>query len=91
MKQVMQDPWEFYEKFTRCQPLLYFIAGTVLGDSEQAEEAVHNCCRTASMSPRRFQRGNAFHSWLLRVLIDEALLILSRREDPSADFEKTAA
>jgi DNA-directed RNA polymerase specialized sigma24 family protein len=91
MKNVMQDPWEFYEKFTRCRPLLYFIAGAVLVSSEEAEEAVHNCCRSASVRLGRFLRGNAFHSWLLRILIDEALLILRRREDSSTSCEGAAA
>jgi DNA-directed RNA polymerase specialized sigma24 family protein len=87
----MQNPWEFYDRFTRSRPLLYLIAGIVLGESEETEEAVQNCCRTASTSPLRFKRGNAFHSWLLRVLIDEALLILSRRKDSPAACEKEAA
>ena len=87
----MQNPWEFYERFTRSKPSLYLIAGVVLSNSEEAEEAVQNCCRTASTSPLRFKRGNAFHSWLLRVLIDEALLILSRRKDSSAACKEEAA
>jgi DNA-directed RNA polymerase specialized sigma24 family protein len=87
----MQDPWEFYEKFTRSQPLLYSIAVAVLGGRELAEEVVQNCCRTASVSQQRFQQGNAFHSWLLRILIEEALVVLRQEEGFSAICNEKAA
>jgi len=90
MKEVKHDPSEFYEEFRRSQPLLYLIADVVLGCPEQVEEAIHNCCQTASVSPRRLQRGNSFHSWLLRVLIDEALLILHQRKDRAEIGEEAA-
>jgi len=48
----------------------------VLGDEERVPLAVQNCWRTASRNPPRFEFEGAFRSWLVRVLIDEALAIL---------------
>jgi DNA-directed RNA polymerase specialized sigma24 family protein len=55
---------------------LHFIARRVLGSSERAKEAVGSCWRIASSHPQRFEYEGGFHSWLLRVLIDEALVLL---------------
>jgi hypothetical protein len=38
--------------------------------------AVENCRRKASRNPPAFQTEGAFGSWVLRLVIDEALLIL---------------
>ena len=69
----------FDEKFPRCLGPLHFIACRVLGGSEGADVAVRKCWRTASRNPRKFDREGEFRSWLLRVLIDEALAILNDR------------
>jgi DNA-directed RNA polymerase specialized sigma24 family protein len=55
--------------------LLHFIACRVLGSSEDAELALQNCWFTAWRSPASFDSDGAFRSWLLRVLIDEALIL----------------
>lgn len=69
----------FDDWFSRCYGLLHFIACRVLGDSEGAEVAVQKCWLTASRNPPTFDREGEFRSWLLRVLIGEALAILHRR------------
>ena len=66
----------FDDWFSRCRMLLHFTACRVLGDPEEAELAVQNCWLTASRNPPTFDQEGACHSWLLRVLIDEALTIL---------------
>lgn len=66
----------FDDWFSRCYKLLHFIAGRILGSPEEAALAVQNCWLTASRNPRIFDCEGEFRSWLLRVLIDEALLIL---------------
>jgi DNA-directed RNA polymerase specialized sigma24 family protein len=63
-------------RFWRCYRMLHFIACRVLGGSERAEEAIGSCWRTASRHPQRFEHEGEFRSWLLRVLIDEALALL---------------
>lgn len=71
-----EDPAVFQARFSRCHRLLHLIACRVLGGPEQADDAIKNCWRTASRLPPRFEYEGAFRSWLLRVLIDEALAIL---------------
>jgi hypothetical protein len=73
---LREDPAEFGARFSRCHRLLHFIACRVLGGPEQADEAIENCRRTASRNLRRFEYEGAFRSWLVSVLIDEALALL---------------
>jgi DNA-directed RNA polymerase specialized sigma24 family protein len=76
----------FNVRFSRCYRLLHFIACRVLGSPERADNAVENCWLTASPNPPRFEYEGEFRSWLLRVLIDEALAIL-RGNQSSAQNE----
>jgi DNA-directed RNA polymerase specialized sigma24 family protein len=66
----------FDQRFSRCYRLLHFIACRVLGGPDRAENAVANCWLRASQNPPQFKYEGEFRSWLLRVLIDEALAIL---------------
>lgn len=71
----------FDARFRRCYGTLHLIASRVLGGPVRAEEAIGNCWRMASRHPRRFDHEGEFHSWLLRVLIDEALVFLRESEE----------
>lgn len=51
----------------------------VLGSSDLAHHVVENCEITASRNPPRFEGEGAFRSWLVRILIDEALAIVRER------------
>jgi DNA-directed RNA polymerase specialized sigma24 family protein len=51
----------------------------VLGGDERAEDAVKNCWRSASSNPPHFEHEGAFRSWLVRILIDEALALLRKK------------
>jgi DNA-directed RNA polymerase specialized sigma24 family protein len=75
-----QDFAQFDVRFWRCYRLLHFIAGRILDDPEQAKQAVDNCWHSASARAPRFEFEGAFRSWLLRVLIDEALLLLREKQ-----------
>jgi DNA-directed RNA polymerase specialized sigma24 family protein len=66
----------FDDWFSRCYGPLHFIACRILGSPKAASLAVQNCWLTASRNPPAFDRESEFRSWLLRVLIDEALAIL---------------
>ena len=77
-----EDPAVFQTRFWRSHRLLYFIACRVLGDAERAADAVENCWVSASQNPPRFEYEGEFRSWLLRVLIDEALAL--RRKSTGA-------
>lgn len=74
-----EHPVVFENRFSRCCPLLQFLACRILGGHEDVEMAVQNCRITASRNPPRFQYEGAFRSWLVRVLIDEALAIRQRK------------
>ena len=66
---------EFHDWFSRCRNTLHFTACLILGSSEMAEYAVMNCRFSAIRKLRSFKSEGAFGSWLLRVLISEALSI----------------
>ena len=74
----------FEEQFSRCCKLLRFIALRILNCAEEADEAVKNCSRTASCNPPGFTTEGDFKSWLARILIDEATLLLRNRKSNPA-------
>jgi DNA-directed RNA polymerase specialized sigma24 family protein len=74
----------FELQFSRSRRLLYFVARRILKCVEEAEEAVKNCRLTASRNPPRFSSDGAFKSWLVRILIDEATLLLRQKENNSS-------
>ena len=53
----------------------FLVAYRVLDNHEEVEDAVQNCVLAASCSVPQFENEGAFRSWLVRVLIDEALAI----------------
>lgn len=65
---------EFDRRFSRYRGLLDFLAGRILDDERAAEEAVQGCWLAASRNPPLSGREGAFRSWLVRILIDEALI-----------------
>jgi DNA-directed RNA polymerase specialized sigma24 family protein len=71
----------FDSRFSRSRRLLYFVASRILGESEHAEKAVQNCYCSAAGELRDFEHEGAFRSWLVRILINEALAILRERND----------
>jgi len=75
----------FDARFSRCRGLLHFMACRVLGSNEGAEDAVKGCWRRASRNPPKFAYEGAFRSWLLRILIDEALALLRKKKVSTSD------
>ena len=55
--------------------MLQSLAARILGNSQQAKTAVENCWRTARRRSPRFNYEGEFRAWLLRVLIEEALVL----------------
>jgi DNA-directed RNA polymerase specialized sigma24 family protein len=74
---------EFHKRFLRCRGLLYLIASRVLDGGEGVDEAVENCFLKAIGNPQEFESEGSFRSWLLRILIDEALQILRQKNSTS--------
>jgi DNA-directed RNA polymerase specialized sigma24 family protein len=75
-----------HTQLSRYRGLLYFVASRVLEDRQGAEEAVENCLLAATRNPPTFDCEGAFRSWLLRILIDEALQILHQERSASTSF-----
>jgi DNA-directed RNA polymerase specialized sigma24 family protein len=68
--------------------LLHFLARRILNCVQEAEEAVKNCRLKASRNPPSFSSEGAFKSWLVRILIDEATLLLRRRQSNATASSK---
>lgn len=66
--------------FSRYRRVLYRVAYRLLGNHQEAKDAVRNCLLAASRNAPRFESEGAFRSWLVRVLIDEALAILYKEK-----------
>jgi DNA-directed RNA polymerase specialized sigma24 family protein len=80
-----QDSQRAFElQFSRNHELLYFIACRILNHPQEAEEAVKNCLHTASENPPDCGSEGAFKSWLVRILIDEATLLLRKKQSNPA-------
>jgi hypothetical protein len=76
--QIKQDTFDL--QFSHACELLHFIARRILNCVEEAEEAVRNCRLTASRNSPGFSSEGAFKSWLVRILIDEATLLLRNKQ-----------
>jgi DNA-directed RNA polymerase specialized sigma24 family protein len=82
-----ENPEALDSRLSRYRRLLCFIAYRMLRNHKEAEDAVRNCLLTASYNVPRFECEGVFRSWLVRILIDEALLILHKKgtESKNAD------
>ena len=76
----LEDPVVFVERFSKWRDSLFVVACRVLGDSEAATQVVEQCFRKACPEPPKFGSDGAFGSWLLRVLLDEALKARAARQ-----------
>jgi DNA-directed RNA polymerase specialized sigma24 family protein len=73
-------------RLLRYRGVLSFVAHRVLNNHLEAEEAVRNCLLSASYTVPRFESEGAFRGWLVRVLMDEALMILHKKRVGSTNF-----
>ena len=80
---VQQDGTEFESRFWRSDRLLRYIASRILREPKEVDQAIEDCWRTASRHPQQFEHEGEFRSWLLRVLIDEALLLRNQQHTPA--------
>lgn len=80
----------FDAQFERCRTSLELVARRVLGGERGAEEAVQRCHATAKLHPRHFESEGAFRSWLLRILIEEALNLKIEQESDRASRDIVA-
>ena len=74
-----KNPEILKDWFLRRRELLHYVACRALGGPEGADLVLQNCWLRASRNTPRFDSISEFRSWLLRVLIDEALIIRRSR------------
>jgi hypothetical protein len=79
-----ENPGGLDGRLSRYRRVLSFVAYRVLSNHEEAEDAVRNCLLSAYNAPP-FECEGAFRSWLVRILIDEALLILYKKRTGVTD------
>jgi DNA-directed RNA polymerase specialized sigma24 family protein len=66
--------------FARTRETLLLVARKVLDDDEGASEVVANCFARACQRSRTFADEAELRRWLVRLAIDEALLVVSRKQ-----------
>jgi DNA-directed RNA polymerase specialized sigma24 family protein len=71
---LLEHPIVFVERFWQWRESLYVVACRFAVDRKAATELVEGCFRKACANPPRFESNGEFGSWLLRILIKEALL-----------------
>ena len=91
LREMLEERAEFEEQFARYRRLVRFAVSRFLSDPEQVEEAVENCFLTALRHPMSFEHAGEFRRWLVRIAIDEAAEIRSRRMfSDAAEFRSLA-
>jgi DNA-directed RNA polymerase specialized sigma24 family protein len=68
----------FEAQFSRTRNTLHLVAYRLLGDPTRAHQVVDNCWTLSSQLRPIFETDGALYSWLLRLAIDHALLLLEQ-------------
>lgn len=69
----------FAELYKRHQARAYRTALRILRNQHDAEDAVQKAFHCALMNFRRFRADSTFSTWLTRIAINEALMLLRQR------------
>src|SRR5579862_4552450 len=78
--------------FTRNNRTLYQTALRVLGNPEDAEEALQEGLLSAYRNLPRFERRSQFSTWLTRIVINAALMRRrSKRSRPAVSLDEFVA
>jgi RNA polymerase sigma-70 factor, ECF subfamily len=72
----------FGELYKRHQLRTYRAALRILRNQQDAEDAVQRAFQLALANLRRFREDSTFSTWLTRIVINEALMLLRRRRRP---------
>ena len=78
------DQGALHTLFMRYRRLLYSLAYRLLRNHEEAEDAVQNCLLQGFRNLESVKFRGAFRSWLVRILINEALVIIRRKKSRPA-------
>jgi len=69
----------FGELYKRHQPRTYRTALRILRNQQDAEDAVQMAFQRALVNLERFREDSTFSTWLTRIAINEALMLLRQR------------
>jgi len=69
----------FGQLYERHRPRIYNITYRVLRQSQDAEDAVQRCFQRALTNLARFREDSTFSTWVTRIAINEALMLLRQR------------
>ena len=67
--------------FTKYRPQLYRSAYSILRNREDAEDAVQDCWLRTLSNLLSFRGRSSFSTWLTRIVIDSALMILRKKRN----------
>lgn len=81
-KSSTDESMSFYVRALRYRGLLHFVACRVLGNPDRADIVVENCLFSAAHRVTALDCEGAFRSRLVRMVIDQALVILHGRSIP---------
>jgi len=74
---------EFELQFEQLRSSLKLIARQVLQGEDEIEEAIQKCYTVAAGQRVRFECDGEFRSWLVRALLNDALMILREKQSGS--------
>jgi len=77
----------FAELYERHRAGIYRRALRILRNQQDAEDAVQRSFQRAFMNLRRFRGDSAFSTWLTRIAINEALMVLRQRRTNTVPLE----
>jgi len=77
----------FGELYERHQLKIYRSAFRILRNEQDAEDAVQQSFQRAFVNLHRFRGDSAFATWVTRIAINEALIMLRRRRVTTPLFE----
>jgi RNA polymerase sigma-70 factor (ECF subfamily) len=73
------NPAAFEELALRARPLCQTVARSILGDEAEAEDQVQNAVLKAWRSIDQFRCDASFTAWLCRIVTNECLMLVRRR------------
>ena len=84
---LMVLPTAFGALFERYEGKMFQVAMRVLRHHEDAEDAVQQAFKSAFVHLTSFQGQSRFSTWLTRIAINEALMLLRKRRPGHISLE----
>ena len=81
----------FAELYNRYRMRIYHTAFRVLRNAHDAEDAVQRSFQRAFTNLKRFRGDSAFPTWMTRIAMNEALMMLRQRRSNTPLFESVGA